>query len=176
MEASSWQDQAKGNPEFYETKHPGDKARLLGYLMGDGSVIIRKEKRGIMRYDLRFYPDDDEMLGAFLESFKVIYDAIPHITRMEKYMRVSISSKAIVEDLATRGSFKSMEWRVPDFPSKEEKVEFLRAFFDCEAYVAHRGIRVESVNYIGLLQIQGILNEFSIRTKMYKYITKFCES
>ncbi len=35
------------------------KSRLCGFLVGDGSVFVRKEKKtGKVQLELRFYPDD----------------------------------------------------------------------------------------------------------------------
>ena len=53
------------------------KARLWGYLAGDGSVfIIKEENQKSNGYNVAFYPDDLEMAKCFQEAFLEIYNKI----------------------------------------------------------------------------------------------------
>ena len=56
--------------------------------------------------------------------------------------------------------------------TKTLKREWLRAFFDCEAYVGKRVIQLQSVNNRGINQIKDLLNEFKIESKIYGYERK----
>ncbi|MBU2638419.1 MAG: hypothetical protein KJ955_05585 [Nanoarchaeota archaeon] len=58
-------------------KYPLLKARLLGYIAGDGSISIHKEKHSKEHHTIRFYPDDKSMLDSFLFAFNKIYEKSP---------------------------------------------------------------------------------------------------
>jgi|SRR3989344_3840264 len=156
-------------------KYPRLKARIIGHLMGDGSVTIRKEKGIHYHHTIRFYPDDQGMLNSFLEAFLKVYGIKPNVVKFDKYFYVRTDSKPVVNDLLVNyGSFSSTKWLVPNIliNSKGLKQEFLKAFYDCEGYVGPRAITVQSVNQKGLKQIQSLLAEFEIKSKMYKYERK----
>jgi hypothetical protein len=106
------------------SKYPGLKARLIGYLIGDGSISIHKEFNGAIHHSIDFYPDDVFMLKSFLESFDMIYCARPRNTNLGKYFSSRISSKAIALDLLSITSFNSLDWKIPSFISIEEKRNF----------------------------------------------------
>jgi len=82
------------------SKCASSKARIISYLVGDGSVSVHYEKRGIIRYEIGFYPDDLGMLNSFLEAFWEVYGVTPKAYKMKKYYSVRINSRAIVEDLS----------------------------------------------------------------------------
>lgn len=155
-------------------KYPHLKARIIGHLIGDGSVTIRKEKSFHYHYTVKFYPDDSEMLRSFLEAFLKLYGIRPKVIKFDKFFYVRTDSKAVVSDLLKYGSFTSLKWQVPKnlLNTKELKQEFLKAFYDCEGYVGPRVIAVQSVNQKGLKQIQSLLMEFEIRSKIYTYERK----
>lgn len=155
-------------------KYPDLKARIVGYLMGDGSVTVRKEKEGTIHHSISFFPDDYSMLKSFMHAFKMIYGRTPKIKKFERYYSARVDSKPIVSDLLELGSFHSLEWRVPLvlLSSRRGKIEWLRALFDCEAYVGPRVITVQSVNERGLQQVQSLIGEFGIKSRMYSYVRK----
>ena len=73
------------------------------------------------------------------------------------------------------GKFNSLNWKFPNFNSKEEKTEWLKAIFDCEAYVSikHRKyINFQSVSKTGIYSIQKLLKEFEIESSIYTYKRK----
>ncbi len=153
-------------------KYPDLKARILAYLMGDGSVTIRKERNGNIHHVVCFFPDDKQMLQTFLEAFEKIYDQRPRIRPDQGHFRVTIESKPITLDLLKYGSFRSLEWSMPEFKERLAKKEWLRAFYDCEGYVGPKIIAVQSVNKTGLEQVQNLLKEFNITSRMYTYKRK----
>lgn len=148
------------------------KARIIGYLVGDGCVSIHLEPDNTIHHSVDFYPDDDGMLNAFMDAFFKVYERKPKIRCLGKYYSVRISSKPIVLDLLKIGSFKSLEWQIPEFCFVEEKKEFLRAFYDCEGYVGKNIVAVQSVNKTGLENIGLLLREFDIGAKFYSYKRK----
>lgn len=157
--------------------HKGDllnKSRLCGFLAADGSVFIRKEKKtGKIHYELRFYPDDDGLTKLFAESFKAVYGLDVHVKKDANYYFVYANNKLAVSDLLSLAKFSSMEWFVPSFiSSKASKIEWLRAYFDCDGYVSKKYIQVQSVNKKGLEQMKDLLLEFGIESKIYSYERK----
>jgi len=146
----------------------------MGYLMGDGSVFIRKDSRGVLHHEIHFYPDDLKMLFAFLYAISKIYDLTCSIRHDGEFFRVRTFSKSAVLDILSLGTFGTRDWRVPfdSFKSEEEKREFLSSFFDCEAYVGKKAIVVQVVNEAGLKDIKCMLTEFGIESKLYRYERK----
>lgn len=154
-------------------KHLPLKARIHGYLCGDGSVSLRKEKNKT-HSEIRFYPDDLSMARAYSVALRVCYQKVPSIKKLNNYYRVYLNSIIVAKDLLKDGSFHSLEWSIPDWVLENPAYskEWLRAFFDSEAHVGKREIRIQSVNKRGLLQIQQLLNDLSISSKFYSYQRK----
>jgi len=152
------------------------KARVHGYLCGDGSVSMRREKGrpGAIHADIRFYPDHESLIRPFTEAFCGIYVKKPTIRNLGKFYSLTITSMPAAKDLLADGSMTSLGWRVPDWvaKSKRNSKEWLRAFFDCEAYVGVRDVRVQSVNLAGLRQIACMLRRFGITSREYSYQRK----
>lgn len=156
-------------------KNSNLKARILGYLMGDGSVSMPIESDGTIHYSVAFYPDDEVMLKSFLFAFKKVYNRIPTVKKYNHYFHARIISKSITLDLLNNyGSFRSLEWQIPIsiLNSKLASKEWLRAFYDSEGYVGKRTIVVQSVNYDGLIQVKTLLQSYDIDCKIYKYHRK----
>lgn len=151
------------------SEYPKLKARLIGYFMSDGSITILKARDKRVHHSGCFYPDDIGMIEAFLEAFLPIYGFIPKIAYLKNHYSIRFDSKAIIYDLLTNGSFRSLEWRMPNFNTKEETLEFIKAFFDSEAYVGKNCIRAESVNKYGLEQVKEALSAFGIESRIYSY-------
>ena len=150
-------------------------ARLCGFLMGDGCVTMRREKQNnIVHYDLAFYPDNKEVANIFIKSFNELYEKEPALKDKGKFFTIRVSSKVAYQHLSSMANFKSMTWKVPTFITKSNKtkIEFIRAFFDCEAYVGKKNIQVQSVNCSGLNKIKKMLKQFMILSKIYAYQRK----
>jgi len=153
------------------------KARLMGFIAGDGNLDIRREKARpwVTHHDIRFYPDDDKMLSCFKESFKTVYGKeISYVKEHEKYKTARVCSKFACLDLTSITKFGTKTWKIPlsFLKTKRMKKEWLRAFFDCEAYVGKGRICVQSVNKQGILQIKNLLESFNIRSRVYEYERK----
>ena len=159
----------------HASKHRHLKARIHGYLCGDGSVSRRKEiANGKVHNEIRFYPDHITMASSFLDAFNQVYGKRLRMKERKNHYLVSVNSKIIVNDLLKDGPFSSMNWHVPDWVMRDQEnaKEWLRAFFDSEAYVNAREIRVQSVNRMGLHQVKIMLERFGISSGEYSYKRK----
>ena len=148
-------------------------SRICGFLVGDGSVSMRKEGNRT-HHDIGFYPDDENVAKLFIKTFYELYYKESRIREEEKYFRIGVESKLACKHLLSIIPFSSLSWEVPHqiLINEECKKEFIRAFFDCEAYVGKRIIQVQSVNQSGLKEIMNLLKEFEIESKMYEYHRK----
>lgn len=148
-------------------------SRLCGFLIGDGSISVYYGNN-IPSYEIRFYPDNLCVAKLYIKTLRQIYGKIPKLKNLGKYFSARIKSKFICKHLTNITSFKSLSWKIPKkiLSSREDKIEFIKAYFDCEAYVGKRMIQVQSVNSTGLNQIRKLLKEFEINSKIYKYVRK----
>jgi len=150
------------------------KASIIACLIADGTVARRISKNGT-HFEIYFYPDDVQLLKKFLFNYKTVYNRNLPFKKMRGYYRVYTKHKIAVLDLLQYTNFSGLAWTLPVklLSSKKSKAEFLRAYFDCEGYVNNRVVRVESVNNIGLTEIQKmLLEDFGIESKMYHYRRK----
>jgi len=157
-------------------KYKNYKARILGFLAGDGNIDIRHEKNRVnaKHHDISFYPDHNSMISPFMESFIYLYLKEPTVKKRKNYFSVRVSSKPACIDLISTVSFGIHKWEVPFnfLDTKESRIEWVRAFFDCEASVSKYQIQVQSVNENGLEQVKNLLNELGIESRIYKYERK----
>lgn len=142
-------------------------SRLCGFIMGDGCIT----KDG---HEITFYPDIIENAELFKNTFQEIYKKTPKITGLHNYFRVRINLIPASRHLLSIAHFDSLSWRIPKkiLINKQAKIEFLKAFFDCEAYVGQRMIQLQSVNKKGLLELQELLKGFDIESRIYQYVRK----
>jgi intein/homing endonuclease len=151
------------------------KSRLLGFLAGDGCVHISKEKnKTTTHHVVSFYPDHMSMIKPYVETLNYLYKKNPRIKNEGNYYSIWIYSKPACIDLLKTCKLGTLKWNVPFefFDSIQTKKEWLRAFFDCESYIGKRQIQLQSVNEKGLIQVQELLKEFEIESKIYKYVRK----
>jgi hypothetical protein len=78
------------------------------------------------------------------------------------------------KDLLREGGYSSTKWAIPPWITSNERnsVEWLRAFFDSEAYVGHGRICVQCVNEKGLSQVEMMLRSVGILCRRYGYKRK----
>jgi len=151
------------------------RARICGYLAGDGSISKRFDKvQRKMHHDIVFYPDNESVAKNFICSFEALYGKRPKMLNLGNYFKVRTELKPACVDLLKEGSFRSLEWSIPKFVLKNKELmkEWLRAFFDCESYVGPRIIQVQSVNKEGLIHIQKVLKTFGVESRIYEYKRK----
>lgn len=148
-------------------------ARVLGYLSGDGRVEARTEKgKRSIHYEVRFFPDSRYIATFFCENFQGRFKARPRVydtLLTDGCYTVRFRGKNICQFLLSIGAFNHHSWRLPDFKSNEEHIQWIKCFFDCEGYVNlhSKSIQVKSVNKIGLQQVHSKLTELGISPKLY---------
>ena len=162
------------NNKLLET-HSKELAALCGFIAGDGSMDNRPT-----HYEIRFYPDDLKLAKIFKRVFHEIYGKKLSINKNLNlygncyYLRVN--SKKAYKHLISLSTFGTMDWKIPEFVLKNNAlmIEWLKAYFDCEAYVNPNGkvIQVQSVNKTGLYQVKEMLDSLGIKSKIYEYERK----
>jgi intein-encoded DNA endonuclease-like protein len=158
----------------YEKLTPA-KARLIAHLIGDGCVYRSSKTNYVIKLEVK----DVESLNQFEEDLIKVYGLKPTrgTNRSGKTGRpvpfVSLLSKKAHDDLLTYCDFRSSTWSVPTkilSASSPIKREFLRALFDDEGTVVRDRkraiIRMYSINFNGLLQVQQILQEFGLESRI----------
>ena len=150
------------------------KARLCGFLAGDGSIMVRKDNCEKIHYVIRFFPDHESLIKPFTESLFEVYNKIPIIKKNYKHQGLICYSKIAVEDLLSTTKFGILKWEVPFniLKNKKSKIEWLRAFFDSEGYVSKNCIKIQTVNRNGMNQVEKLLLELGIKSKKYLYHPK----
>ena len=150
-----------------------EKARIIGLVMGDGSLnSIQKSKDKIQHHDITFYPDDLDLAKTFIKDFQKLYLKKPKIRKKRNYYSLRVSSKPAWEDLRKLGEFNSLNWCFPArLSSNMEKREWMKAMFDCESFVDinKKRISLQSVSKKGIDSIKKLLGEFKINSKIYQY-------
>lgn len=155
------------------TRFLKEKSRVIGFIMGDGSITRLGKPLSLQNHTISFYPDDKAMLDLFLSDFEKLYLKKPTVKFLGNYYSVRVNSKPACDDLRSFGDFSSLNWEFPKkLKSQEEKIEWLKAMFDCEAYVGNQDIRLQSVSEKGIKSIQKLLNELKIVSKIYTYHRK----
>lgn len=149
-----------------------NKAAINAYLCGDGNLSIREK----FHYDIRFFIDDLVLSKRIVSLFKNEFNISPVIRRMKSkilngngYFKVEISNKPVCLHLFELGKYGHMTWSIPSELKDEFKVEWIKCFFDCEAYInlKKRQIQLKSVNSPGLVSLKTMLEEQGIFPKLY---------
>ncbi len=152
------------------------KAAICGFLAGDGSITIRKQNNSL-HCETRFYPDDEQMLNAYLDAVKKVYGKLPSVSKIKnkkKMFYVRITSKTMTEDLVDLTDFGLYKWNPPEnlFSVHGAKEAWLRAFFSAEAYVGPNHIKIQTVNKEGMEKVSKLLSDLDIMHNAYHYIPK----
>jgi hypothetical protein len=145
-----------------------DLAAIHSYLCADGYVIKNPEDQKHKYYRIGLRNTNLLLLKDFQEKFYRYFKIRPVLREGE---RCSFQNKEIYFKFTkTFGSFYCSEWTMPELD--KELVRFwLRAFFDCEGWVAcnshqNRQIGADSINKKGLNQIQVALKNLGIESKI----------
>lgn len=150
-----------------EEKISPELARIHAHLCGDGFVCIFKTKEKDRNFTaITGYCNKNQyLLDKFREDFSKLFGVK---MKMQKNRQVSIRSIKIFKQIINKfGEFGSRKWRIPKIiksSSKEIKLEWLKAFFEDEAYDEKRynRLKTKSVNYLGLKDAQEILKSLGI--------------
>jgi len=151
-----------------------EKARIIAHLIGDGTVFRSKHD-----YNIKYEVCDKESLISFENDLKNVYGL--QVTHGENPSGktgklipfVRLRSKIVSEDLMRYATYFSKDWNLKPLLLNSPKVirkEFLKALFDDEGSVIPYGknklIRLYSINLEGLKQIQKILSNFKMQSKL----------
>lgn len=149
------------------------KSTLCGFLAGDGSVQVRKEK-SFSHYQLDFFPDDELMLKEYLKLMKKIYKVKPSIRRRSNVYVARTSQKFVVLDLLKLSKFGLYTWNIPEWILINDlnKRAWLKAFFSAEGYVNKKYIKTQSVNIESIKEVKNMLSSLGIKGNYYEYIPK----
>jgi hypothetical protein len=173
---SAWNKRHKKDYDYIEkteNKFILLKSRLCGFLVGDGNLL--SDNGTTCRHNtIRFFPDDISLVNAFNEAMFKAYNKVPKVVKKQGYFYVRLESKPVVQDLMKLGKFGKLRWTVPSFvfEDNKNKIEWLRAYFDCEAHVHDKYIRVQSVNKEGLNNVTALLASLGINFRTYTYQPK----
>lgn len=96
------------------------RARLHGYICGDGSLRLgpEKGKSNAIRHDVSIYPDDEVMLHKILECIWFLYKVNIRVDNCNNYYKVSFSSQVACENILELGKIGTYDWSIPNFSCK----------------------------------------------------------
>ena len=150
------------------------KARIIAHSIGDGAVYKSNHD-----YNIKYEVKDIESLGSFERDMLKVYGLKltkgfkPSGFTGEPIPFLRLRSKLVYEDLKKYATYKSKDWKIKKEllnSSKNIKREFLKALFDDEGGIFPKGdkgiIKLYSINKNGLKQVQGMLSEFKINSKL----------
>ncbi len=150
-----------------------EKVAIMAYLAGDGHISMKKEQ---FRYEIRFFIDSiliaNRIVALFNKEFGIqpkIRYVVSKVSGGKGYFKVEIKNKPACFHLMSLGSYTGLSWTIPKDVSNDLMAEWIRGFFDCEAYVNmhNRQIQVKSINGNGLNDIRERLLLFGINSKVY---------
>lgn len=150
--------------------------RIISHLLGDGTVSIGRNGE----INASYYNQDEVLMNSFIEDTNKIFNT--------GYLKIKFNKTTPFVRLPTPASllllyyindFGSKTSRIPNFimqGSFEFKSEFLKAFFDDEAYVKfnppHRYIEMALANKFLINDLKYLLNTFGIKFSKTYYKTQ----
>jgi len=148
-------------------------ARIHAHICGDGCMYSYRDKDTYgywakyrknpvrTRYVIDYSNNNEDLLKEFQNDMYEIFG----VKGKKIYKNaIKVNSKRIWEFLRKMGAGNSYNWNIPKEirnGSKEVQKNWIRAFFDDEAYFNDKGrIRVKCINKEGLKQIIEMLRKF----------------
>lgn len=149
-------------------------AALLGYVRFDGSLIYNPQKHS---YYVMYYSINQHQAMFVADLLQREFNISAKTVKVRNYFQVVLYSKLVCEQILKYGEMGSDRWQVPTeivAAAAEIQIPFLRALFDDESTVENcyskkrsvRRIKAYSINQSGLSQIQQMLSNLGIETKL----------
>ncbi len=146
-------------------------ARIHAHLCGDGySYISKTNQKGRKFIAMTGYCNNNfRLLSIFRTDFKEIFGVK---MRLKRNNEVFVKSIRIFKELASKfGQFGSRAWKIPSSiksSNKKIKLEWLKAFFEDEAYHEKRynRLKTKSINLKGLKDVKEILDSINIKSNI----------
>ena len=84
---SRWKKEHERQKSLVDNSSQGllKKVILCGFIAGDGNIHIRED---VSNYEMRFFPDDEEMLDTYIETIQSVYGSIPSVFPKKNYYSV----------------------------------------------------------------------------------------
>ncbi len=142
---------------------------IHAYLCADGYVIKNPVTQKHKYYYIGLRNTCLDLLEDFENKFEAEFNTKP---RRGKDGRSVVQNKELYYFLTKDHSYYSKNWNMPEL-SKENLKYWLRAYFDCEAWVSletrkSRLIGLDCMNLEGIKHIKKSLGRFNIPSKMKK--------
>ncbi|MDD5649945.1 MAG: LAGLIDADG family homing endonuclease [Candidatus Nanoarchaeia archaeon] len=154
-------------------------ARIHSHICGDGCAYLRNGKRNLTslkkhprinlnypHWIIEYCNTCEELIKEFIEDMKISYNRNCNYIYRSRVRYAGVLH--IVDELELKGK-NSRSWYIPKFimnASEKVIVNWLRAFFDDEATVAIRSIRIKCMNKNGLIQVSKLLFKLNIYSKI----------
>lgn len=158
-------------------------ARIHAHISGDGYIQKTKSKRSKKellehprinitrdRYYVRYVNMEKISVKQFIKDVKEVFNR--KVVKLRKH-EYEVCGKWIYNILKENGALKSDEWFIPHIIMNSNQIvkkEWLKAFFDDEGHVSRSAIYLKIVNKKGIMQVKKLLEEFKIKTRLYKPI------
>jgi len=143
--------------------------RIHAHLCGDGCLCRYKtsEKDRINRAEILYFNNNTNLLFSFKKDMSLVFNV--SMSYNDKQKKVYVKSIRIATFLLTLSEYKSRSWRIPSLvknANSEVKLEWIKAFALDEGYIPkdRNAIRIKSVNFAGLQDIQQLLQTINIRS------------
>lgn len=142
-------------------------ASLHAYLCADGYVIKNPETQKKKYYMIGLRNTNNILLNDFKDKIEKNFNVKAYLC---KDGRCRVQSKELYQCLTKEFSYYCREWKLPNL-SKTNLKEWLRSFFDCEAWIElqkakSRAVRIDCTNEEGIKNIQSALNSFNIKSSI----------
>jgi len=148
-----------------------EKAAINAYLCGDGYIAVRKDVNNNVHSEIQIILDNLELCKRVVSLFNTEFNIFPKIRKRknENCYSVRAENKPVCLHLLSLGKYKSENWNVPNGLNREQLKEWIKCFFDCEAYVntSSKIIQVKSINHDGLKSIKEVLKGLEINSVLY---------
>ena len=146
-----------------------EKIAINAYLCGDGYIKVRKDRNSVIHHEIGIFPDDLDLAKRIVRLFQKEFKIKPKIRKDGGCFRIRVANKPACLHLLSLGKYKSKNWSIPKDLDKSLLKEWIKCFFDCEAYVntSSKIIQVKSINHKGLKSIKEMLKVLGIDSRLY---------